>query len=275
MKPRIILTLLALISFLSSLLMGSEEDRFFYDGVRAEASGDLDQAVHFYLQAAKLSHSSNLHGNLANLYFKKKQFGHAILHFRKALLLQPTNRELSVNLQFAYEMAKTPPLSNDFAHSYFASDTFSFWCVLCAVVFWLGFLVFIYLFFFNPSRALLFYFTIGWIFTGGLTGYATHFSHIQNSELLREGIAILPAENEANQTKNISLRRFAGETNSANTTLLPGQSLIIDLGKEGKIRSHESANGKNWFLARSQDGKKKGWIKEDEFGWLIDRSKQK
>ena len=111
-------------------------------------------------------------------------------------------------------------------------------------------------------------------FSGGLSGYATHFSHIQNSELLREGIAILPTENEANQTKNISLRRFAGETNSANTTLLPGQSLIIDLGKEGRIRSHKSADGKNWFLARSQDGKKKGWIKEDEFGWLIDRSKQ-
>jgi hypothetical protein len=35
-------------------------------------------------------------------------------------------------------------------------------------------------------------------------------------------------------------------------------------------KTHRSPEGKNWYLARSKDGKKKGWILEDEFGWLID-----
>ena len=108
---------------------------------------------------------------------------------------------------------------------------------------------------------------------GGFVGYATRLSYIANSELSREVIAHLPSD-ESNQSKTILLRRFAGEKNSANTTLLPGESLIIDLGKDGMNKKHKSPDGKNWYLARSKDGKKKGWILEGEFGWLID-SKRK
>ena len=104
---------------------------------------------------------------------------------------------------------------------------------------------------------------------GGFIGFATRLSYIANSELSREVVAFLPSE-ENNQSKTIALRRFAGEKNSANTTLLPGQSLIIDLRKDGMNKTHRSPEGKNWYLARSKDGKKKGWILEDEFGWLID-----
>ena len=56
---------------LRSQCAGGQEDRLFYDAVRTEAAGDLDQAINLYLEASTLSHSANLHGNLANLYFKK------------------------------------------------------------------------------------------------------------------------------------------------------------------------------------------------------------
>jgi tetratricopeptide (TPR) repeat protein len=72
-----------------------QADRLFYDAVRTEASGDLDQAINLYLKASALSHSANLHGNLANLYFKKEQFGHSILHFRKALLMNHRDADFS------------------------------------------------------------------------------------------------------------------------------------------------------------------------------------
>ena len=75
-----------LLSFTQVAFCG-DEDRLFYDAVRAEASGNLDQAIDYYLKASKISHSANLYGNLANLFFKKEQFGLAILYFRKALLL--------------------------------------------------------------------------------------------------------------------------------------------------------------------------------------------
>ena len=269
MKFEYILFCFSIIFSFNSFSLGKDEDRLFYDAVRAEASGDLDQAITFYLQASKLSHSSNLHGNLANLYFKKEQFGHSILHFRKALLLQPNNKQLSANLDFAHEMAKTPPISKNLASSYFSGNTLSFWCVFCVLIFWTGLLLLIYLFFFRANKIPLLYCTLGWFLVGGGVGYATRLSFIANSELSREVIAFLPSE-ENNQSKTISLRRFAGEKNSANTTLLPGQSLIIDLGKDGMNKTHRSPEGKNWYLARSKDGKKKGWILEDEFGWLID-----
>jgi tetratricopeptide (TPR) repeat protein len=252
-----------------SLTFGKDEDRLFYDAVRAEASGDLDQAITYYLQASKLSHSSNLHGNLANLYFKKEQFGHSILHFRKALLLKPNNNQLSTNLDFAHDMAKIPPITKNFASSYFSRNNLSFWCILSVVLFWLGLLLLIYLFLFKASKVPLLYFALGWFLLCGFVGHATRLSYINNSELSREVIAFLPSE-ENNQSKAITLRRFAGEKNSANTTLLPGESLIIDLGKDGMNKTHQSPDGKNWYLARSKDGKKKGWIQEDEFGWLLD-----
>lgn len=266
--PLIQFCFLLIFSLHYSILLGNG-DRLFYDAVRAEASGDLDQAINFYLQASKLSHSSNLHGNLANLYFKKEQFGHAILHFRKALLLHPGNKELSANLAFAHEMAKTPRVNQHFSNTYFSGSTLSFWCILSAFIFWSGFLSFIYLIYFKASKTPLLYFTLVWIIVGGLTGYATRISFLANSELSREVIAFMPSI-ENNQSTKISLRRFAGETNSANTTLLPGQSLIIDLEKDGTNKTHISPDGKNWYLARSNDGKKKGWIQQDEFGWLID-----
>jgi tetratricopeptide (TPR) repeat protein len=269
MKFEYILFWFSIIFSFNSFSLGKDEDRLFYDAVRAEASGDLDQAITFYLEAAKRSHTSNLHGNLANLYFKKEQFGHSILHFRKALLLKPNNSQLSANLDFAHEMAKTKPTTKKFASSYFSGNTLSFWCVLCALFFWLGLLLVIYLFFFKASRVPLLYFTLGWFLVGGFVGYATRLSYAANSELCREVVTFLPSE-ENNQSKTIALRRFAGEKNSANTTLLPGESLIIDLGKDGMNKTHQSADGKIWYLARSKDGKKKGWIQEDEFGWLID-----
>ena len=126
MKFRYILFCFSIIFSFNSSSLGKDEDRLFYDAVRAEASGDLDQAITYYLQASKLSHSSNLHGNLANLYFKKEQFGHSILHFRKALLLKPNNNQLSANLDFAHEMAKTPPNTKNFASSYFLQIPFRF-----------------------------------------------------------------------------------------------------------------------------------------------------
>jgi len=269
MKFRYILFCFSIIFSFISLTFGKDEDRLFYDAVRAEASGDLDQAITYYLQASKLSHSSNLHGNLANIYFKKEQFGHSILHFRKALLLKPNNNQLSANLDFAHEMAKTPPNTKNFASSYFSANTFSFWCVLCVLLFWSGLFLLIYLFFFKVNKVPLLYFTLGWILVGGFIGFATRLSYIANSELSREVVAFLPSE-ENNQSKTIALRRFAGEKNSANTTLLSGESLIIDLGKDGMNKTHKSPDGKIWYLARSKDGKKKGWIQEDEFGWLID-----
>lgn len=252
-------------------LIGGQEDRLFYDAVRAEASGDLDLAISLYLEASEISHSTNLHGNLANIYFKKEQFGHAILHFRKALLLQPKNSDLSANLQFAYEMAKIPRSSNNFVNTYLSADFTSFWVIISTAIFWIGLLLFLYFLFFKTNKKALFYYLLIWISLGALTFYPTIISLKQQAELRQEVVTHLPSIDN-NNSKSISLRRFAGEQSSANTTIIPGESLIINLAKDGSNKNHISSNGKIWYLARSKDGKKKGWLREDEFGWIIDHN---
>ena len=244
-------------------------DRLFYDAVRTEASGDLDQAINLYLKASALSHSANLHGNLANLYFKKEQFGHSILHFRKALLMNPRDAELLANLNFAYEMANLPPPLQSFRNTYFSVNFLSFWIIICTIVFWFGLFITFYLLFFKTSKKLFFYFSFCWIFGFFLCCFATNLSLKQKSELGREIISHFPSIDN-NHSTSIPLRRFAGESNSANTNILPGESLIIQLGNDGTNKSFQIANGKTWYLAKSTDGKKKGWIREDEFGWIID-----
>ena len=60
------------------------------------------------------------------------------------------------------------------------------------------------------------------------------------------------------------------ETNSANTNILPGESLIIQTGQDGVNKAYRLPNGELWYLAESTDGLKKGWIKDDEISWILD-----
>lgn len=269
MKYLTVLLYFGVLFSLTQVAFCGDEDRLFYDAVRAEASGNLDQAIDYYLKAAKISHSSNLYGNLANLFFKKEQFGRAILYFRKALHLQPRNSELLTNLAFAYEMAKIPRAKEDLKGAYFSVNNISMWCFFCTVIFWCGLLLLIYLFFFKTSKLMLFNTLVCWIILFGLGLYATNLSLVQQSELSREVVAHI-ADNDKNSSGTISLRRFAGETNSENTTVVPGECLIISLGKDENTKKHKSSDGMNWFLVRSKNGNKKGWIRENEFGWIID-----
>ena len=94
------------------------ENQLFYDAVRAEAAKDFDSAIRLYEQSAKKSHSANLYGNLANLYFKKEMFGRSILNYRKALLLAPENRDFAANLSFVRETARIQSSSLDSRSSY-------------------------------------------------------------------------------------------------------------------------------------------------------------
>ena len=247
----------------------TQQDRLFYDAVRAEASGDLDLAIQIYLKTAKISHSSNLHGNLANLYFKKEQFGRSILHFEKALLLDPKNSELSANLNFAYEMANTSPKNKNLTSIYFSSNFLSFWIVISAIIFWVGLITLSYLLFYSTNKKLVFYLFPMWICLSVLSVYSSSLSLSEQNKLNRTVIVFEP-DSEHNKAKKVPLRRFAGEPNSANTTVISGENLLIDFDDIGNPKSHKVLDGKTWYLARSKDGRKKGWIRENEFGWILD-----
>ena len=113
--------------------MGELKRTAFYDAVRFEAAGNIDQAIENYEKIFEQASSANLHGNLANLYYKKSDYGRSILHYRKALLLDGNNREFLSNLSFVCRTAdleNTDPLKNNFVDGFSNNFWKGFWYFL-------------------------------------------------------------------------------------------------------------------------------------------------
>ena len=243
----------------------NEANRPFYDGVRAEASGDLDAAIASYEKAAAISHSANLHGNLANLHYKTGSSGKAVLHYRQALLMDPGNPEISSNLAFARKAAGLPPASPSADDFYFAPESISIWVWATTIAFWLGIYLGLLL-----TRSYISAFAkitgvIGW---AGIVAFGTYAIWRANRNidfLAREAVAVLPSQaNEGNETAVIRLRRYAGDANDANAELKPGEVVRIDKDDTGQLKMHVTKDQVKWYLARSVSGGKKGWATEKE-----------
>ena len=131
---RLFLTIFIGLGF-SSFLLSQNKDQLFYDAVRSEASGDIASAISSYEKALKLGYSSKLYGNLGNLYFKIKQYGHSILCYRKALILSPSNREISANLDFAREIAGVKSVGLR-SVDILGMNIENFWLISVILVFW-------------------------------------------------------------------------------------------------------------------------------------------
>ena len=243
----------------------NEANRPFYDGVRAEASGDLDAAIASYEKAAAISHSANLHGNLANLHYKTGSLGKAVLHYRQALLLDPGNPEISSNLAFARKAAGLPSASPSADDFYFAPESISIWVWATTIAFWLGIYLGLILTRSYISRFAKITGVIGW---AGIVAFGTYAIWRANRNidfLEREAVAVLPATtNESNETAVIRLRRYAGGANDANAELKPGEVVRIDKDDTGQLKMHVTKDQVKWYLARSISGGKKGWVTEKE-----------
>ena len=134
---------LFLLFFLKS--QAGDENRFFYEAVRAEASGELEKAINLYETISKEVHSANLYGNLGNLHFKTKRYGNAISNYRKALLLDPSNREIRGNLAYALSVANISPNQSSKLTLYLNSTSLDFGLLLLPF-FWIGTCPLIFLF---------------------------------------------------------------------------------------------------------------------------------
>ena len=261
------LTLVIICSVFPKSLISSSKDKLFYDAVRAEATGDLLTAIDLYEEASKISKSSNLHGNLANLYFKTEKYGKAVLNYRRALLLEPSNRAFKENLNFALETAGVSLRKTDFS-TYLGSSSIDLWIISLATSFWIGALALAFLYFqgWNRKRFIFPIFTWCLLLCFLLWGVYTS---TENKRLLsKEVIVIETNENENNATQNIPLRRFAGSGSSANTYVNPGESLWLNLSNHSFLQSHKSLSGQKWFLVQSLGDDKKGWIKSDAVSFL-------
>lgn len=260
------------LSLLSRFLFGENPDHLFYDAVRAEANGELRNAVQIYEEATTHSHSANLHGNLANLYFKLEQYGRSILHYRKALLLRPDDRELKTNLAFAIEISGIPTEETSQPDSSYSPSHFWVWSLALSLVFWAGIILGILIIPRAVSKSSAWALSLLWMALIGFLGWGTYQANHASTLLSREVIVLEPqtSSSQDEKSKQIPLRRFAGSGSSANTTVQPGESLYLDLDESGKPKAHPNNSGVLWYLARSLDGSKKGWLREDEFSKILE-----
>ena len=107
--------LLSLIGFVLMSLALSAQLSSFESANKAYKDGDFATAVSSYEQLISEGNASKeVHYNIANAYYKNSQLGHAILHYEKALKLDPSDKNIKGNLEIAngeieLEILEVPP----------------------------------------------------------------------------------------------------------------------------------------------------------------------
>ena len=244
-------------------------EQLFYDAVRLEATGDFKNAIVNYEKVALHKSSANLHGNLANLYYKTKDYGRSILNYRKAILLDKRNRGFRANLAF---VSKTAQVDSTYqtSNGFFNGNSSNYWKGILAIFFWFVVLVISLLFFFRFHRKTIILAFTGWITGNILLSIFLYFS-IRNEDLSeRELVALQPLnDTENNSTNIINLRRFAATSSTANSSVKAGEILVVEKSQMGQISRHTSQNNLDWLLVSSYDKRKKGWVLKDEVGFII------
>jgi len=114
--------------------VGGED--LFAQGNRAYAEARYDEALKFYKEVAgKEGYSTSLLYNMANAYYHKRDVGQAILHYRRALYLDPANTDIKANLCLAQKdfglISEKVPLW----HRYFDLLNINLWILIASGAF--------------------------------------------------------------------------------------------------------------------------------------------
>ena len=103
------------------------------------ASGDFDGAARDYEELVRSGEdTANLFYNLGNAYFRKKDFGRAILNYERALALDPRHPEAQANLRIARDEGRALELLPGRMDRLVAFATPNQYAVAAAIAFWVG-----------------------------------------------------------------------------------------------------------------------------------------
>src|SRR5205807_4717008 len=106
MKIRTAFTCLALCLVSTPFLM-AEPSAQFAKANQEYAAGDFKAAIDDYEELVRSGQDTpNLFYNLGNAYFRKTDFGRAILNYERALALDPHHPEAEANLRIARDEAR-------------------------------------------------------------------------------------------------------------------------------------------------------------------------
>ena len=105
MRTRIIAVLAVLLA--GAGIGAAQSDSQFVKANQEYAAGDFNAAVSDYEELVRSREDTpNLFYNLGNAYFRKKDFGRAILNYERTLALDPHHPEAQANLRIARDEAR-------------------------------------------------------------------------------------------------------------------------------------------------------------------------
>ncbi len=97
---------------------------------------EYEEAVSLYRRCLDEARSAAAHYNLGNAYYKLGETGRAVLHYEKALVLDPGHDEARANLNLVLRDAGLPERKPPLAERFSARLSLNTWSWLCALGFW-------------------------------------------------------------------------------------------------------------------------------------------
>ncbi len=197
----------------------------FARGNIAYNAGDYPKAIALYQECLSKGQSAALHYNLGNSYYQISDIGRAVLHYNKALVIDPRTPDVLKNLTFVNESLGLPkpyPGALDKLTSLFSINT---WTWLTTLAFWSSCILILLprLFRFNrsPIRSLL---LLTFLITAlSLTGLIGSYAKLKQGVILNNDVPLKISPTE-NSPQSAFLQ--AGEIATAKKELL-GWSYVI------------------------------------------------
>lgn len=109
----------------------------YLEGNQRYANEDFAGAIESYQRAMLGGESANLHFNLGNAYARSGDVGRAVLHYRKALALDPNHVDARTNLILVEDDAGIDIEDRSFLVEWAEHFAVNFWGVLCVSGFWI------------------------------------------------------------------------------------------------------------------------------------------
>ena len=240
MKTAITLALALLLTGASISIAQSNPE--FAKANQEYAGGDFNAAVNDYEELVRSGQDTpNLFYNLGNAYFRKKDFGRAILNYERALALDPRHPEAQANLRIARDEARALELVPTKIERFLAFWTPNQFAIAAVITFWIfAFCLVIVIFNRRRNRTAI---TLSIL---SLSACAFAVFGVWKLEHGKNGLAIVTAENAD--------ARLATADNANRVLTLPAGSEIMVSSQRGDwIYAELPNNLRGWMPAKSAE----------------------
>ncbi|MEN8185656.1 MAG: tetratricopeptide repeat protein [Bacteroidota bacterium] len=225
-------------------------DSLFIKANKLYQSDKYSQALELYNQVEKQgAKSAALYYNMANTFFKTNQVAPSIYYYEKALALQPNDKDILFNLDYANRMTidhiepLPKSLGQKFRENVVLRFTYNTWAIIAAsLAFLFAILFLLYHFSYDTSKKRIYFITS--IISAILVFVSVTFAFQNENLMSKENYAII----------------FASKTNAKSAPTQTGE-INFELHEGTKVQILETLG--NWKKIKIADGNM-GWIKAED-----------